>query len=111
MTAPDATQTATSTWRLDPAHSSIEFSVKHMMMTTVRGRFKNVTATLTADEEHPEGCCVEVDIETASLDTGVADRTRTYGGRTSSTRRNTPPSASAATGSRETLKAVVIGSR
>jgi polyisoprenoid-binding protein YceI len=74
MTAPDATQTATSTWRLDPAHSSIEFSVKHMMMTTVRGRFKNVTATLTADEEHPEGCCVEVDIETASLDTGVADR-------------------------------------
>ena len=69
-----AVQAGTSTWQLDPAHSSVEFSVKHMMMTTVRGRFKGVTATLTADEEHPEGCCVEVEIDAASLDTGVADR-------------------------------------
>ena len=53
--ASSATQTGTSTWRLDPAHSSVEFSVKHMMMTTVRGRFKEIEATLTADEEHPEG--------------------------------------------------------
>ena len=69
-----ATGTGTSTWRMDPAHSSVEFSVKHMMMTTVRGRFKEIEATLTADEEHPEGCCVEVTIQTASIDTGVADR-------------------------------------
>ena len=69
-----ATEAATSAWRLDPAHSSVEFSVKHMMMTTVRGRFKDVEATLTADETHPEGCCLEVTIQTASLDTGVADR-------------------------------------
>ena len=67
-----ATQAAI--WALDPAHSSVEFSVKHMMMTTVRGRFKELSATLTADEEHPEGCCVEVAIKTASIDTGVADR-------------------------------------
>ena len=66
--------TQTGTWQLDPAHSSVEFSVKHMMMTTVRGRFKQLSATLTADEEHPEGCCVEVTLEVASLDTGVADR-------------------------------------
>jgi polyisoprenoid-binding protein YceI len=39
-----ATPTATSTWQLDPAHSSVEFAVKHMMMTTVRGRFKNLQA-------------------------------------------------------------------
>jgi polyisoprenoid-binding protein YceI len=64
----------TSTWRLDPAHSSVEFSVKHMMMTTVRGRFKSVSATLTGDEEHPEGCCVEVEIDAASIDTGMPDR-------------------------------------
>ena len=69
-----AVQTGMATWQLDPAHSSVEFSVKHMMMTTVRGRFKNVKATLTADEEHPEGCCVEVEIDVASIDTGVADR-------------------------------------
>jgi polyisoprenoid-binding protein YceI len=72
MATAHATQTAT--WHLDPAHSSVEFSVKHMMMTTVRGRFKQLSATLTADEEHPEGCCVEVTLEVASLDTGVADR-------------------------------------
>jgi polyisoprenoid-binding protein YceI len=74
MTNSPATETGTSTWRLDPAHSSVEFSVKHMMMTTVRGRFKDISATLTADEEHPEGCCVEVTMQVASLDTGVADR-------------------------------------
>jgi polyisoprenoid-binding protein YceI len=61
-------------WQLDPAHSSVEFSVKHMMMTTVRGRFKEMRGTLEADEEHPEGCCVDVEILTASIDTGVPDR-------------------------------------
>ena len=61
-------------WELDPAHSSVEFSVKHMMMTTVRGRFKVVSATLTGNEDHPEGCCVEVAIDTASIDTGSSDR-------------------------------------
>jgi polyisoprenoid-binding protein YceI len=64
----------TATWKLDPAHSSVEFSVKHMMMTTVRGRFKEVSASLVGDEEHPDGCCVEVDIRTASVDTGAPDR-------------------------------------
>ncbi|HEX6534263.1 MAG TPA: YceI family protein [Gemmatimonadaceae bacterium] len=65
---------AIATWSLDPAHSSVEFSVKHMMMTTVRGRFKRIKGTLTADEEHPEGCCVEVEIDAASIDTGAPDR-------------------------------------
>jgi polyisoprenoid-binding protein YceI len=62
------------TWHLDPAHSSVEFSVKHMMMTTVRGRFKAVTATLTGDRDHPEDAGVEATIEVPSIDTGVADR-------------------------------------
>jgi polyisoprenoid-binding protein YceI len=44
------------------------------MMTTVRGRFKELSATLTGDEQHPDGCCVEVDIRTASVDTGSPDR-------------------------------------
>lgn len=61
-------------WDLDPAHSSVEFSVKHMMMTTVRGRFKSVSATLTGSEDHPEGCIVDVAIDTASIDTGSSDR-------------------------------------
>ena len=74
MAGGTAVQAGTSTWRLDPAHSSVEFSVKHMMMTTVRGRFKSVTATLTADEEHLEGCCVDAELEVESIDTGMADR-------------------------------------
>jgi polyisoprenoid-binding protein YceI len=64
----------TAIWQLDPTHSSVEFSIKHMMMTTVRGRFKDVKATITADEQHPEGCCVEAEIAVASIDTGQADR-------------------------------------
>jgi polyisoprenoid-binding protein YceI len=67
-------QAGTTTWRIDPAHSSVEFSIKHLMMTTVRGRFKEVSGTLIADEAHPQGCAVEVAIAAASVDTGVPDR-------------------------------------
>jgi polyisoprenoid-binding protein YceI len=74
MTASTAVQTGIPTWQLDPAHSSVEFSVKHMMMTTVRGRFKDVQATLTGDRDHPDAAGVEVVINAASVDTGVADR-------------------------------------
>jgi polyisoprenoid-binding protein YceI len=74
VASPNTLEAGTTTWQLDPTHSSVEFSVKHMMMTTVRGRFKNVTATLTGSEERPEGCCVEAELDVASLDTGVADR-------------------------------------
>jgi len=74
MAATSALESATETWALDMTHSSVEFAVKHMMMTTVRGRFGDVHATLTGDEAHPDGCCVEVNIGVASVDTGVADR-------------------------------------
>jgi polyisoprenoid-binding protein YceI len=73
MAQTTATQ-ATTTWQLDPTHSSVEFSVKHMMMTTVRGRFKEIQATLTGDRDHPEDAGVEATIAVASIDTGVADR-------------------------------------
>jgi len=74
MATSTAVKTEIPTWQLDPTHSSVEFSVKHMMMTTVRGRFKNVQATLRGDRDHPEDAGVEATIETASIDTGVADR-------------------------------------
>jgi polyisoprenoid-binding protein YceI len=63
-----------TTWTLDPAHTAVEFAVKHMMFTTVRGRFKNLTGTIHIDEQNPGNSRVEVDIEAASIDTGVADR-------------------------------------
>ena len=74
MAAATATQTSAPTWQLDATHSSVEFSVKHMMMTTVRGRFKEVTATLRGDRDHPEDAGVEVTIAVASIDTGTPDR-------------------------------------
>lgn len=73
MAATAAAGTRT-TWQLDPTHSSVEFAVKHMMMTTVRGRFKELAATLTGDRDHPEDAGVEATVETASIDTGVGDR-------------------------------------
>ena len=74
MTASTSVATGIPTWQLDPAHSSVEFSVKHMMMTTVRGRFRSVQATLRGDRDHPDDAGVEATITAASVDTGVADR-------------------------------------
>jgi polyisoprenoid-binding protein YceI len=64
----------TTTWQIDPAHSSVEFAVKHMMFTTVRGRFKDVKGTIEADESDPNNSRVNVEIGAASIDTGSADR-------------------------------------
>ncbi len=74
MAATTAVRPGVTTWQLDPTHSSVEFSVKHMMMTTVRGRFKDVQATLRGDRDHPEDAGIEATIDAASLDTGVTDR-------------------------------------
>ena len=74
MATATADLTGTTTWQLDATHSSVEFSVKHMMMTTVRGRFKNVQATLTGDRDHPAQAGIEATIDVTSIDTGVADR-------------------------------------
>jgi polyisoprenoid-binding protein YceI len=64
----------TTTWTIDPAHSSVELAVKHMMFTTVRGRFKDVKGTIVVDEQNPDHSTVEVEIGAASIDTGAADR-------------------------------------
>lgn len=63
-----------TTWKIDPTHSLIEFSVKHMMFTTVRGKFPAVDGTVHLDTEEPEASSVEVKIEAAGIDTGVEDR-------------------------------------
>lgn len=61
-------------WQIDAAHSSVEFAVKHMMFTTVRGRFKDVKGTITLEGQDPNHARVEVEIGAASIDTGSADR-------------------------------------
>ena len=66
--------TTKTTWQIDPAHTSVEFAVKHMMFTTVRGRFKDVKGTIEVDEANPDSSTVNVELAASSLDTGVADR-------------------------------------
>ena len=61
-------------WQLDPTHSQVEFSVKHMMFTTVRGRFAGVEGTIEIDEDTPSASTVSVDIDASSIDTRVEDR-------------------------------------
>lgn len=63
-----------TTWNLDATHTEVGFSVKHMMFTTVRGRFEALEGTVRLDSENPESSSVEVSIDANSLDTGVADR-------------------------------------
>lgn len=65
---------AITTWQIDPTHSSVELTVKHMMFTTVRGKFKDVKGTVTVEEENADNSKVEVEMAAASLDTGTADR-------------------------------------
>jgi polyisoprenoid-binding protein YceI len=65
---------ATTKWQIDPTHSTVEVAVKHMMFTTVRGRFKDVKGTIEVDEQSPEKSVVDVEIVAGSLDTGTADR-------------------------------------
>lgn len=62
-------QAARTTWKIDPAHTTVEFSAKHMMITTVRGRLGEVEGTIETDEEHPECSTVQVTIAAASIDT------------------------------------------
>lgn len=72
MTAPVAAPT--NTWKLDPAHSSIEFSAKHMMFTTVKGRFAEFEGTVSGKQESPAGAAVNVTIKAASIDTRTEQR-------------------------------------
>ncbi len=61
-------------WAFDPAHSFVEFSVRHLMISTVTGRFRSLKGSVVLDEASLEDSRVEADIEAASIDTGVADR-------------------------------------
>ena len=62
-------------WQLDPYHTQVEFSAKHLGMMTVRGYFDEVSTAADIDPQHPETSSVEATISTASLRTnnGIRD--------------------------------------
>lgn len=61
--------TGVARWEIDPVHSEIAFSVRHMMVATVRGRFNQFQGVIEFDPNHPESGRVEVTIDAASIDT------------------------------------------
>src|SRR5438067_5753230 len=65
---------AVSTWAIDPSHSTAEFAVKHMMISTVKGRFGALEGTLSIDEADPTNSSVGASIDVASIDTSEPQR-------------------------------------
>lgn len=61
-------------WQIDPAHSEIQFSVRHMMISKVRGSFESFSGTVDLDEENPTNSQVEVQIQVDSINTRDAQR-------------------------------------
>lgn len=62
------------TWKIDPAHTDIAFSAKHMMVTTVRGKFDQVEGELLLDEHNPTNSRGEIRVAAASVSTGFEQR-------------------------------------
>ena len=52
-------------WQIDPAHSAAHFSVRHLMISNVRGEFTKVSSNVSLDPSDPVKSAVEVSIETA----------------------------------------------
>lgn len=61
-------------WIIDSAHSHVQFSVRHMMISTVRGEFESFDGTIDFDQENPEDSKVKVRIDAASINTRENDR-------------------------------------
>ncbi|HOI14954.1 MAG TPA: YceI family protein [Geobacteraceae bacterium] len=65
---------AAETWSIDADHSSVGFTVRHMMVSNVKGSFGTFSGTVEVDEKDIAGSKVSVTIDAASINTGVAKR-------------------------------------
>lgn len=77
MTAAVQAPTATEkriVWKIDPSHTLVEFSAKHLMITTVKGRIADVQGTIYTDEKNPGNSSVEATLSAKSLDTRTEQR-------------------------------------
>jgi polyisoprenoid-binding protein YceI len=63
------TSPRTSTWAIDGAHAEVGFAVKHLMISTVRGRFGAVSGTVTLNEDNPAKSIIDVTVDVSSIDT------------------------------------------
>ncbi len=77
MTASVQTAPATGAktqWKLDPTHTAVEFSAKHLMITTVKGRITDIDGSIYTDEKNPRNSTVEATLKAASIDTRTDQR-------------------------------------
>jgi polyisoprenoid-binding protein YceI len=68
------TNTGTTTYVIDPSHSQVGFSVKHMMFSTVRGNFRGFEGTIVVDNDNPANSTVNVTIDASTVSTGDTKR-------------------------------------
>ncbi len=73
-TTEKAAATGVKIYEIDPAHSEVEFAVKHLMFTTVKGRFAGVTGTIKLDDQSPGSSSVDVTIDATTVDTRQEQR-------------------------------------
>jgi len=71
QTAPVGAKTV---WKLDPAHTLVEFSAKHLMISTVKGRIAGVDGSITIDQNELANSGVEVNLDAKTLDTRIEQR-------------------------------------
>src|SRR5260370_17360733 len=69
MSAANAIAAPTTTWNIDPVHSTAEFKVKHMMISNVKGQFSAISGVISLDEYDVTKSQVEASIEAGSIDT------------------------------------------
>lgn len=69
-----ATSNATTPWSIDATHAEVGFAVRHLMISTVRGRFGGVSGTVSFDEQNPAASKVDVTIDASSIDTRQEQR-------------------------------------
>ena len=72
-TSPE-TRTRATTWQIDPSHTLGELSAKHMMFTTVKGRFTGVQGTILDHEDDPSQSSVQAEIDARTITTGDEQR-------------------------------------
>jgi len=61
--------TLAATWQIDPAHSNVSFSVRHMMVSNVRGEFTKVSGSVEGDEKAPTQAVINATIDASSINT------------------------------------------
>ena len=74
MSTTAETSVGRTTWKLDPTHTVVEFSARHMMITKVRGQFGAATGSVVVDASDPARSRVEAEIDTTSITTQSEQR-------------------------------------